>query len=42
MTRAAEDDGTLELVRTTGIDARVPLRSALVMLVGIAAILALG
>jgi ABC-2 type transport system permease protein len=42
LTRAAEDDGTLEVVRTTGVDARVPLRSALVILAGIAAILALG
>ena len=42
LTRAAEDDGTLELVRTTGVDARVPLRSALVILGGVAAILALG
>ena len=42
LTRAAEDDGTLELVRTTGIDARVPLRSAFAMLGGIAAILTLG
>ncbi|MGX6607366.1 ABC transporter permease [Micromonosporaceae bacterium Da 78-11] len=42
LTRAAEDDGTLELVRTTGIDARVPLRSALVILGGVAVVLALG
>jgi len=42
LTRAAEDDGTLELVRTTGIDARVPLRCALLMLAGVAATLALG
>lgn len=42
LTRAAEDDGTLELVHTTGIDARVPLRSALVTLGGVAAILTLG
>jgi ABC-2 type transport system permease protein len=42
LTRAAEDDGTLELVRTTGVDARVPLRSALVILGGVSAILALG
>jgi ABC-2 type transport system permease protein len=42
LTRAAEDDGTLELVRTTGVDARVPLRSALGILGGVAAILTLG
>lgn len=42
LTRAAEDDGTLEIVRTTGVGARVPLRSALVLLVGIAATLTLG
>jgi ABC-2 type transport system permease protein len=42
LTRAAEDDGTLEVVRTAGVDARVPLRSALVILAGIAAVLALG
>jgi ABC-2 type transport system permease protein len=42
LTRAAEDDGTLELVRTNGIDPRVPLRSALVILAGVATILALG
>jgi ABC-2 type transport system permease protein len=42
LTRGLEDDGTLELVRTCGISPESPLRSALAVLVGIGAILALG
>ncbi|GAA3394991.1 hypothetical protein [Cryptosporangium minutisporangium] len=41
-TRATEDDGTLELVRSTGTDPRTPLRAALVVLVGVASVLAVG
>jgi ABC-2 type transport system permease protein len=42
LTRATEDDGTLELLRSCGIDPRAPLRSALAILCGVAAILAAG
>jgi ABC-2 type transport system permease protein len=42
LTRAAEDDGTLEIMRGCGVPPRAPLRSALTLLSGVAAILALG
>src|SRR6266508_967918 len=42
VTRAAEDDGTLELMRSAGIDPRAPLRSALVVLALVAPFLTLG
>ena len=42
VTRAAEDDGTLELVRSCGIDPRVPLRAASTVLLVVAAALTLG
>jgi len=42
LTRAAEDDGTLELVRSCGIDPRVPLRAACTVLLAVAGALALG
>jgi ABC-2 type transport system permease protein len=42
LTRAAEDDGTLELVRCCGAGPRAPLRSALAILALVAAILTLG
>lgn len=40
LTRATEDDGTLELVRSSGVDPRVPLRAALTVLLIVAATLA--
>ncbi|MFI1996633.1 hypothetical protein [Actinoplanes sp. NPDC020271] len=42
LTRAAEDDGTLELVRGCGIAPGRPLRSALIVLTGTAGVLAVG
>ena len=42
LTRATEDDGTLELERSCGIDPRVPLRAACTVLLIVAATLALG
>lgn len=42
LTRAAEDDGTLEVVRSSGVDPRVPLRAALTVLLIVAATLAIG
>jgi ABC-2 type transport system permease protein len=42
VTRAAEDDGTLELVRGCGVAQRQPLHSALSLLTGLAVVLALG
>lgn len=42
LTRTMEDDGTLELVRSCGLDPAAPLRSALAILTGIAAVLTLG
>ncbi len=42
LTRAAEDDGMLELLRSCGINPRAPLRSALTVLVIVAATLTLG
>lgn len=42
LTRAMEDDGTLELLRSCGIRPTAPLRSALGILTGVAAVLALG
>jgi ABC-2 type transport system permease protein len=42
LTRATEDDGTLELLRGCGIEPGQPLRSALVVQAGLAAVLALG
>ncbi|WP_213452066.1 hypothetical protein [Rhizomonospora bruguierae] len=42
VTRAAEDDGTLELLRGCGVAPRRPLRSALALLAGLAVVLALG
>ncbi|WIX98481.1 hypothetical protein QRX60_31000 [Amycolatopsis mongoliensis] len=42
LTRAAEDEGTLELVRGSGVAPPVPLRSALLVLGMVAAVLALG
>jgi ABC-2 type transport system permease protein len=42
MTRAAEDSGTLELVRSCGLTPATPLRSAFVVLAGVTAILAAG
>ncbi|MET7401968.1 hypothetical protein ABZS66_51645 [Dactylosporangium sp. NPDC005572] len=42
LTRSAEDDGTLELVRSCGVAPRVPLWSALAILAVVAAVLAAG
>ena len=42
LTRTTEDDGTLELLRSCGIDPAAPLRCALAVLTATAAILALG
>jgi polyether ionophore transport system permease protein len=42
LTRAAEDEGTLELVRVTGIDPRAPLRAAFGVLTGIGLVLGIG
>ncbi|MFI5960062.1 hypothetical protein [Cryptosporangium sp. NPDC051539] len=42
LTRAAEDDGTMELLRASGIDARVPFRGAVTVLVAVSAALAAG
>ena len=42
MTRAAEDDGTIELLRSCGLGPRVPLRSAMAILAAVATILTVG
>lgn len=42
LTRAAEDDGTLEMVRGCGVEPSAPLRGALVVLTGCAGVLATG
>jgi ABC-2 type transport system permease protein len=42
LTRATEDDGTLELVRSSGVDPRLPLRAALTVLLLVAVSLAAG
>lgn len=42
LTRAAEDEGTLELVRSSGIAPQTPLRGALLVLGMVATVLALG
>src|SRR5689334_6591219 len=42
LTRAAEDDGTLELMRGCGLTPRQPLRAALGVLTACAAVLAAG
>jgi|tagenome__1003787_1003787.scaffolds.fasta_scaffold20946166_2 ABC-2 type transport system permease protein len=42
LTRAAEDDGSVELIRSAGIGPRVPLRSAIVVLVATATVFTLG
>jgi ABC-2 type transport system permease protein len=42
LTRAAEDDGTLELVRACGVGPRVPLRSAFAIVALVAAVLTVG
>lgn len=42
LTRAAEDDGTVELVRSCGAAPPAPLRVALVLLTAVAAVLAAG
>ncbi|GIE90945.1 exporter of polyketide antibiotics [Actinoplanes regularis] len=42
LTRAAEDDGTLELIRSCGVDPRNPLRAAVAVLAGVAAALTIG
>ncbi|WP_030174165.1 hypothetical protein [Spirillospora albida] len=42
LTRAAEEDGTLELMLTSGADRRTPIRAACGVLVAVAAVLAAG
>ncbi|MEP6797295.1 MAG: hypothetical protein ABI890_04065 [Lapillicoccus sp.] len=42
VTREAEDDGTLELVRSCGVDPRGPLRAAFGLLVLVSALITLG
>lgn len=42
LTRAAEDSGTLELVRSCGLTPTAPLRAAMAVLAGVAAVLATG
>jgi ABC-2 type transport system permease protein len=42
LTRGGEDDGTLELVRSCGLDARAPLRAAMLVVLVVAAALAAG
>jgi ABC-2 type transport system permease protein len=42
LTRASEDDGTMELLRSAGIGPRVPLRSAFAVIALVATILTLG
>lgn len=42
VTRAAEDDGTIELVRGCGVARRRPLHSALALLTGVALVLGVG
>lgn len=42
LTRGAEDNGTLELVRSCGVDPRAPLRAVLAVLAGTAVVLAAG
>ena len=42
LTRAAEDDGTLELIRGCGVDPRNPLRAAVAVLAAVAAALTIG
>jgi len=42
LTRAAEDDGTTELLRSAGIGPRVPLRSAFAVIALVATVLTLG
>ena len=42
LTRAAEEDGTLELLLTYGADRRTPIRSACAVLLAVAAVLTVG
>lgn len=42
LTRAAEEDGTLELLLTWGADRRIPIRSAAAVLLAVATVLTLG
>ncbi|MBB2946366.1 ABC-2 type transport system permease protein [Actinoplanes lutulentus] len=42
LTRAAEDDGTLELIRSCGVDRRNPLRAAIAVIACVATALAVG
>jgi ABC-2 type transport system permease protein len=42
LTRAVEDDGTVDLVRSCGVAPRQPLRSALTVLAGVAGVLTVG